>query len=412
MGFFDDSGYGKQKPSGSPMCGKCGLLTKCRSPKVGTFGSGKRKILIVTNGPNRDVDKHATWERITTPIARRLSVVCIDLDRDCVVSGAVVCSPNFNGVPSADMVRHCRPILLDTIKRVDPVAILCVGSAAVQGVLGHDWGEGKDTRLSVWNGECIPSQKLNAWVVPCTDPSEIDGEKDLALMGVRASMKWLAKGTLKRPWDHGVPDYESMVNVCFTESEAVDAIDSMMRDPRTEALALDYETNALKPETAGASIYSVSWSNGYDTMAAPWFPGVRAISQRVMRSKVPKIACNIAFEERWTIQEFGHGVTGWYWDNMQAAHWMNNRPGITSIKFQSYAKLGQPDYSGNITRYFKSKPGKLNNIKQVNLADLLVYNGADSLLEYMVAMDQIGESGYPCHFKNRFDELRPLRIRH
>ena len=411
MGFFDDTDFGKQKASRSPQCGKCGLLNRCRNAKLGVKGFGKKQILVVVNGPTSHDDKMGDWEE-TDALARRLNEYGVSLDNDCWLTGAVICTPNARGYPSADQVRHCRPNLTGVIEELDPVVIITVGSAATQGVISWDYGEGKDTRVSVWSGEAIPSQKLNAWVIPMQDPREVDSEQDVMLMDIKRTLRWAVSGTLSRPWPKKSPNYGDMVNVCMTEAEGEDAILSMLSDPRTEMLAIDYETNSLKPETKDAAIHSISWSNGYDTMASPWFPKVREASRKAMRTTIPKIACNLSFEERWTIQEFGHGIRNWKWDTMQAAHWMNQRPGITGIKFQAYAKLGQPDYSSGITPYFKSKPNTLNKIRSLDMGKLVRYNGEDTILELLVAIEQIKEAGYAWKVENDFPELRPQTIRY
>ena len=76
---------------------------------------------------------------------------------------------------------------------------------------------------------------------------------------------------------------------------------------------------------------------------------------------------------------------------MLAAHVLDNRGGISSIKFQAFVLLGQPDYDSSIKEYLKSRdPGGygLNRVKQAPVKPLLLYCGLDSLLEYLVAKKQ------------------------
>ena len=75
---------------------------------------------------------------------------------------------------------------------------------------------------------------------------------------------------------------------------------------------------------------------------------------------------------------------------MLAAHVLDNRPGITSLKFQAFVLLGQENYNSHIKPFLKAKKGsKFNRIHELDLNDLLLYGGLDSYLEYWVAMKQI-----------------------
>jgi hypothetical protein len=100
---------------------------------------------------------------------------------------------------------------------------------------------------------------------------------------------------------------------------------------------------------------------------------------------------NCKFEDRWSKRILGVDVKGWWHDTMLAAHVLDNRGGISSIKFQAFVLLGQPDYDSSIKEYLKSRdPGGygLNRVKQAPIKPLLQYCGMDSLLEYLVAKKQ------------------------
>ncbi|NIS13859.1 MAG: hypothetical protein GWN12_18870 [Thermoplasmata archaeon] len=71
---------------------------------------------------------------------------------------------------------------------------------------------------------------------------------------------------------------------------------------------------------------------------------------------------------------------------MQAAHILDNRRGITSIKFQAFVLLGIGEYNARVEQYLESETANsLNRIAEIDTRDLLLYNGLDSLLEYKVA---------------------------
>ena len=75
---------------------------------------------------------------------------------------------------------------------------------------------------------------------------------------------------------------------------------------------------------------------------------------------------------------------------MLAAHVLNYARGVTGLKFQAFVLLGAESYNNHIEPFLKSV-GKspFNRIQDIDLKDLLLYNGLDSLLEYKVAMKQI-----------------------
>jgi DNA polymerase-1 len=63
---------------------------------------------------------------------------------------------------------------------------------------------------------------------------------------------------------------------------------------------------------------------------------------------------------------------------MNTAHVIDERKHFTSLKFQSYYKWGVPYYGKHIDPYKKGHP--YNRLEEVDLHDLLLYGGMDSLL--------------------------------
>ena len=80
---------------------------------------------------------------------------------------------------------------------------------------------------------------------------------------------------------------------------------------------------------------------------------------------------------------------------MLAAHVLDNRPGTTGLKFQAFVLLGQKSYNDHIEPLLetKSKKTHINRIHEIDMDDLLFYNGLDSLLEYKVANIQMNMMG-------------------
>ena len=75
---------------------------------------------------------------------------------------------------------------------------------------------------------------------------------------------------------------------------------------------------------------------------------------------------------------------------MQAAHVLDFRKNITSIKFQAFVLLGVEPWNDTIKPFIESKgTSHFNRMAHAPLNELLVYNGLDSLLEYRTAKIQI-----------------------
>ncbi|MGH2611596.1 MAG: hypothetical protein ACRDFB_00940, partial [Rhabdochlamydiaceae bacterium] len=115
----------------------------------------------------------------------------------------------------------------------------------------------------------------------------------------------------------------------------------------------------------------------------------------LLRDKdITKLGYNIKFEQRYTMKEFGFKARNWKWDGMIASHVIDNRRGITGLKFQSFVLLGQPPYNDHIEPFLKPKKmihgaNTINQINEISLQQLLLYCGMDSLLEFLVCKKQM-----------------------
>ena len=79
---------------------------------------------------------------------------------------------------------------------------------------------------------------------------------------------------------------------------------------------------------------------------------------------------------------------------MLAAHVLDNREKVCSIKFQGFVFTGLGDYNSHLDYLLKSvddSANGFNRIREIPERDLLLYNGIDSLVEYRVAYIQKGK---------------------
>lgn len=400
-GFFAGSTLRQPPPERSlPQCGACGLYELCESPKMPVSGGGKRKILFVAEAPGKDEDEQGTQlvGQSGKFLRRVLRGFDFDLDRDGWKTNALICRPPKNRKPRPQEIGFCRPNVMRTIRELKPNVIVLLGGSAVDSVLGTIWGE--DTGgINRWVGWDIPCHALNAWVCPTWHPAYLLREEDPVLENqFKAHLSWAVAHT-RRPWLNKPPNLAADVRKVFDPDEAARWLRKCATQQRG-AIAWDYETDRLKPDGDDARIVSCAVAWGREgpekCIAYPWHGEAIKATGELLRSPIPKIASNLKFEDRWTRRAFGHRVRNWVWDTMLAAHVADNRPAITSVKFQGFVRYGVPVWNDKVEPFLKTKGSSAVNkiLEQIDINDLLEYNGLDALIEFKVAVHQMQELGY------------------
>jgi uracil-DNA glycosylase family 4 len=424
QGFFFGSELLSSKApiSSVPKCGACGLYRVCKSPKQTPVGQGKRRILLVGEAPGAEEDKQG--EPFVGPMGkilrRTLQKLGVDMRRDCWITNALICRPPKNEIDDHKKIDHCRPNLINTIKKLQPELIIPLGGSAVTSLLGWLYKDDDLGSVSRWAGFRIPEQSLNAWICPTWHPSYVYRTDNNRLNEVLV-MYWEhhLEQALKlkgRPWST-LPDYESQVEKIYKAADAAKLIRYFHR--KGGVLAFDYEANRLKPDNVNRAIVSCSicWQ-GKRTIAFPWNGEVQAaMSELLWGRRTWKVASNKKFEDRWTRRVMGHRVRNWLWDTMVNAHLCDNRRGITSIKFQAFVRLGAQAYESHIKPFLGGKKAgvAVNQIlDEISIEDLLLYNGLDSLYELKVALKQMKQLGTTwreyAELKSRGGESVPSRL--
>jgi uracil-DNA glycosylase family 4 len=391
-GFFAPP-ISKPPESLIPKCGICGLFKSCRSPKMPVTGEGRLGILVMAEAGGEVEDDRN--EQLVGPagqtLRNSLNKLGIDLDRDCFKTNALICRPTDekgrNRPPSSDEIDYCRPNLTNTINELKPTTIIALGGYAVKSLLGPLWRS--DTgKISQWVGWKIPLQKYNAWVCPVYHPSYVmrsDPNKDGPVIQLWFDRHLEEAFELRgRPWDK-VPDYKREVKLLFNSEDVKARVHRYVLNGG--GISFDYETNRLKPDTKDAEIVccSVCW-RGKETIAYPWTKETAETTSILLKSELPKIGASIRFEERWTRRILGHSVNNWKWDTVLSAHHLDNRPGITSLKFQSFVRLGIETWDNHIKPYLSSVDETgVNRIRELDMRELMLYCGLDSLCTYKVA---------------------------
>jgi len=341
-------------------------------------------------------------------LRKKLKWQGIDLDRDCRKTNSITCRPTDDKgesrSPNDLEIDCCRPNVWKEIEAFKPHLILLLGNAAIKSFLGHRWH--KDLGgVFKWRGWHIPDRETGAWVVPMFHPSYvIREEKNPAIEQIfnadlKAALKLLDKPVPR------FPDEAGLIEIIDSPKLLCERLEGLLE--WKERMAFDYETTGLKPHRKGHRIVSCSICVGDMTCWAFDMPtGGKPLSlyrQVMMDPDIPKVAQNLKFEDNWTNEIIGCPVDGWEWDTMLVSHILDNREGITGLKFQSYVRFGLLDYSSHIEPFLRGVDEKdsnsFNRIDEIPREDLLIYNGVDSLIEYKLALLQMEAMGYDRYSK-------------
>lgn len=364
-----------------PDCRTCGALATCSHGKQ-TSPKPSAHTVIVVDAPSADTPTALTAGDYPA-ISRMLKRVGRSIDEVTIVPASAC--PGAN-----ESWKHCQPLLITELKRLNPTVIIPWGKGALASVV--DWLWTKPAELpDKWYGFQIPAREINAWVAPI---GRIGAKRNIEVADIWTYRHLKAAFSLRtRPYVQ-VPEYK--VRQLHGKAEILEALEEASG---SELSAFDYETTGLKPEYEKHQIVScaVSWLVGErpETVAFLVDEGIHDGLRDYLTSKSFKIAANKKFETRWTRRKLGVDVRNWIWDTMLGAHWEDPRAGITSLKFQAFTRLGVPYFAHDVERFFETSEGarELNQIHRVPVNQLLKYNGIDAVAELDLGILQMRENG-------------------
>lgn len=405
MGFFSPTAWAKNKEP-LPMvaqCGKCKLFEGCKSPYMRVDGTGKRKVLIVCEGPGFNEDQ--IGRPLVGEAGKELSDILwdigIDMRVDCWLTNAIICrasdAKGKNRKPTTDEINYCRPNLLKAIEELQPSVIIPMGMPAIQSIMSYAWKDSaseysKEGSVARWAGWDIPCVKLNAWICPTYHPSFLCRLKDK-----NAAAELIVKQHLRAAFAHASKpyttktDYAKQVGLVNSTESIVGLLNYFSKS--TEPVAFDFENSPLKPDRSDSYILCASLSNGTLTISFPWSNAIKSAFKDFIQSPVPKIAANIQHEERWCWRHLGCGARNWCYDTLLGAHWLNCTHGVCGLKFQAFVLFGIEYYAQHIDDLIEKRGAEgtntHNRLREAEQRDLLIYCGLDSLYEIMVARKQM-----------------------
>lgn len=382
-------------------CATCGMYREVQTPRMKPYGNFKKEIMVIGEAPVWEDDKKGKpfQSQGGRFLQRKLRELGVDLFDDCICLNAVNCHPkNKKGetrAPSEHEVACCKSKVREAIKKHQPKTIILLGGVPTTSLIAHRWRRGS-SGINLWRGWAIPDREYNAWVCPTFHPifvdrQDNDGEVDLIW---EQDLKQ-AISTLDRPF----PSLAKEEDCVVITDDIAGVLEEMQGSP---LMAFDLETTGIKPyDTNLHEIVAISFCNNENKAYACPFPTDKKLLRKLRHlledPQTGKIATNMKFEDTWLNILHGIQVYPWKFDTMLAAHILDNRPGITSLKFQYYVKFGLLGYEDEISPYLKAADSYAKNQVMELVEDregyrkLLLYNGIDSLASFRLAMLQMKE---------------------
>lgn len=392
------------RPDGKTYsCISCGLYKDCKSPKLNPFGNFKKKILIIGEAPGVEDDREGKpWQGKTGRLLQSsLRNIGIDLFEDCLTTYAIKCRPtdedNNDRTPVNYEIECCRKITLKIIEENKPKVIILLGISAVFALIGHRWK--KDFgNIYKWRGWTIPDQDLNAWLIPTFDPDFVyHSDKDNGV----AKVIWEQDLAQAIQFGGPPPKFRQPQIEIITDLRVLDTI--KIDDP----IVPDFETTGKKPHAQGHKIVCIAIADAPSHCFVFMIPESRSerkpLYNLFSNPDIPKWGQNIKFEETWSEVIFRQKILGWQWDTMLTSHILDNRAGVTGLKFQTYVQFGVIDYSSEIEPYLKSvdedNANAFNRIMELialpgGKEKLMKYCGLDTIFTYLLSEKQMDVTNF------------------
>lgn len=403
-GFFENPRlqvpYKSEK--GRHSCISCGLYKSAISPRMKPYGKFEKKIMVIGEAPGEEEDKKGLpWQGQTgRALQQKYKEFGIDLFKDCICLNAVNCHPINNNTPSEFEIACCRQKILNVVKQYKPKIIILHGGSAISSLILYKW-QGRQSSITNWAGRTIPDRELNAWVCPTFHPSYIERQEE--------------DNEVKVWWGNDLERFFSLVGeplppykneedcIEIGNDDDIERILYTLNSEQPPLLAVDIETTGLKPYEDVHKIVTIAFCHDINKAYAMPMPtkyeDIKLLRKLLRNPEIGKIAANMKFEDTWLNVINKIRVHPWAFDTMQAAHILDNRMGVTGLKFQTYVNFGLLGYDEEVVPYLKSKDSNTPNriMELVNNPEefrkLLIYNGIDSLMEFRLALKQMKEIG-------------------
>jgi len=403
-GFFSlQEMTSKSRPQGKKLtCVSCGLYKNCEHPKMEPWGNFKKGILIIGESPTQREDKVGRpWvDQNGKNLERILSNLGIDLFEDCLSTFSCQCrTVNKDGEdrpPTNIEVESCRKTVLKIIDERSPTLVLLLGNSALFSVIGDRWKRDLGN-IEKWRGWAIPDTDFNCWLCPTYSPSVLDnGKKDHA-----------AEETIwTQDLEHALEKLESpFPKYKKPNIEIIDDL-TILNKIKSDFVVIDYETTGIKPQGKGHRIVCASVADTPDHAFVFMMPKSKKerkpFTDLLENNLIGKGIHNAKYEITWTKVRLNTEIKNVQFDSLLAAHLIDNRPGVTGLKFLAFVYLGIPDYDSEISSYLHAKEDNGNAINQImELVDLpggkeklMTYCALDTIYTYRLSLLQMNEMNF------------------
>lgn len=393
---------------GPPLCSKCKLFRDSKNPRMETGGKGKLNIMLVGQNPGKQEDR--LGDQFIGKIGEFLRNTLddefdLDLDEDFYKENGVACLTPDNRTPQAKEINSCRPRIIQAIKKIKPNVIIPLGLPAVKSIIGARWRKDIGDSVQKWVGWTIPDREYKAWICPTYHPGwvvrKIEGEYsniidknipyELFCNHLEAAID-LADTPI--PDDSDESTEEEKIDKITDPDEAIAYLEYKILMGPSSVYAIDYEATGLKPQFPGHRILSVGLScHPHHAVAMPFFSEnerFMVLFKRFLANEhIKLIVHNLPMEDRWSTVIAGAKPRGWILDTMNGVHALDNRPGITGLKFVSYVRYGIAGYDDHVDKFKTSEDSNdFNRMDEVPIDEMLTYQGMDAMLTFREALFQ------------------------
>ena len=415
QGFLDDidlqiirgdEGKSKSKKQKQKVftCADCGLNMQCQTPKFPVWGNGKKKILIVLDTLSSKEDEMSEpFSGVRGALLKELleDRLNIKVKRDCWVTYAVSCCCKKQ-IKSYN-VDACRKYLHENINELNPSVIIPFGYWAMIGISGDILtGKSRGKYTEEWTDYIIPDQRFLKWIIPTWDTFQLKLETD-------------KQDTVKikqfiSHWQNAIDlinvsvkkiDYEKRIKILKSDVEIISVLKELNDRAKLEdlILALDYETTGRKPHRKGHEIISISISDGIKSWVFYYNKNNNDVTilfrQLLIQKKVYWRVHNIQLEWAWSFFVFGVYPANLDQDTILGVHVLNSNK-RKGLKPNVYCFFGIAGYDNNVEEFISAPPAeeKMYGANAFNLMkqkkdekdeNALLYNGLDTLFEYLLA---------------------------
>jgi len=371
-------------------CEQCGLYKACLTPKMSPTGEGRLRCLIIGEAPGATEDEVGTQfiGSAGQILRRHLRRNGVELDRDFWKTNAVACRPPDNRKPTNRELKYCSVNLKKAFDTYRPKFVFLFGDTALTAYFSLFHPENKSTlnKLSIGDihGQIIPDLEAGVWVVPLYHPSFLQYTKDAEAIFAKDLRK--AVGWIKR--DKELPNVDVDIKLLTSHEDVITLLKGLSS---SKVIVFDYETNSLFPFKGISKILTISVvGKGNTSYCFPFqyrnhwkkeeLEEIENLWKKILvNPSIKKVAHNVKFEDIWSRNILGVVPEGWVWDSMIAAHILNEAPGTTRLKVQTFLNFGYIGYEEEVAPHMKGRGEfNINTLEEVDFPVLGRYNALDS----------------------------------